>query len=220
MAASASERETLPSRAEDRALAARMCAGDERALNELVEQYSSPLYRFSLARLDGDSELASETVQTALAKAIARIDSYRGESSLLTWLCACCRNEILMLHRRRRTEPSRVELDEDVQPAAGSPTRRATDPESHLLRIEAARLVHTTLDLLPPRYAQALEWKYVEQLSVVEIADRLEVRPKAAESLLTRARDAFRAGYRSVAADTDPRALAASPAGRDREEES
>jgi RNA polymerase sigma-70 factor (ECF subfamily) len=194
--------------------------GDERAFHEIVERYSSPLYRFSLARLDGNRDLALETVQIAMAKAIARIDSYRGDSSLLTWLCACCRNEILMHHRRARAAPREVELADEIQPAVGSPTRSEPDPESKLLRRETSRLVHMTLDLLPQRYAQALEWKYVDQLSVDEIAARLAVGPKAAESLLTRARNAFRDAYRRVEADTDPKTIAASAAGIDREERS
>jgi RNA polymerase sigma-70 factor (ECF subfamily) len=187
---------------EDLALVARMLEGDDRALTELVERYSSPLFRFSLARLGGDRELARETVQTALTKALARLDTYRGESSLLTWLCACCRNEILMHLRRLRTAPVQVELGDDAQPAVGSPSRREPDPETNLLRLETSHLVHITLDLLPPRYARALEWKYVEQLPVDEIAARLGLRQKAAESLLTRARNAFRAGYHRVVSAT------------------
>jgi DNA-directed RNA polymerase specialized sigma24 family protein len=54
------------------------------------------------------------------------------------------------------------------------------------------------LDHLSPHYGeegQALEWKYLDGLSVKEIAARLRLAPKAAESLLTRARRAFRDGF-------------------------
>jgi RNA polymerase sigma-70 factor (ECF subfamily) len=186
--------------AADRELAARALDGDGRACTELIERHSSALYRFSLARLAGDRELARDTVQAAMTKALSRLETYRGDSSLFTWLCACCRNEILMHLRRSRSAPQQVELDEAAQPAVGSPVRREPDPETTLLRTESARRVHMTLDLLPPRYAQALEWKYVEQLPVLEIAQRLGVGPKAAESLLVRARNAFRASYEDVLA--------------------
>ena len=49
-----------------------------------------------------------------------------------------------------------------------------------------------TLDALPGRYGEALEWKYIDGLSVREIAARLELGEKATESLLTRARESFR----------------------------
>jgi RNA polymerase sigma-70 factor (ECF subfamily) len=199
-----------PLHAEDRALVERTLLGDERAFAELVERYSSPLYRFSLARAGGDRELARDTVQTAMTKAIAKLDGYRGESSLFTWLCACCRNEILMHRRRLASAPIRVELDDATQPAVGSPSGHDADPQARLLLDESRRLVHTTLDLLAPRYAQALEWKYVDRIPVNEIASRLGLRPKAAESLLTRARNAFRAAYEGLLADAsgeagDPR---------------
>jgi len=60
------------------------------------------------------------------------------------------------------------------------------------LREEIRRLVQVALDQLPRRYGDALEWKYIDGLSVREIAERLSVSAKAAESLLTRARVAFR----------------------------
>jgi len=45
---------------------------------------------------------------------------------------------------------------------------------------------------LPPVYGDLLEWKYVDGLSILELAERLGRSPKAIESLLTRAREAFR----------------------------
>jgi RNA polymerase sigma-70 factor (ECF subfamily) len=52
---------------------------------------------------------------------------------------------------------------------------------------------------LPRRYSDVLEWKYIQGLSVKEIATRLGVAPKAAESTLNRARSAFRDGFATVA---------------------
>ncbi len=54
------------------------------------------------------------------------------------------------------------------------------------------------LDQLPSHYGSALEWKYLEELSVKEIASRLKLSPKAAESTLTRAREAFRDGFTAL----------------------
>jgi RNA polymerase sigma-70 factor (ECF subfamily) len=183
---------------EDRELALRMLAGDGAAFEAFAERYSRALYRFAQARLGGDREATREVVQTAMCKALAKLDSYRGEASLFTWLCACCRNEMLMRFRSRRTAPAEVELADDVEPAIGFGPGGAGGPEVALLEREAARRVHLALDLLPAHYARALEWKYLEDLPVQEIAARLNLGPKAAESLLTRARSAFRAGYESL----------------------
>ncbi len=178
-------------RLEEKALVERMLAGDEAAMEEFADEYFPGLYRFALARLGYDTELTCEVVQTTVCKALAKLGTFRGEAPLLGWLCACCRNEIRMGFRSKKRQPKVVELEEDV----------ASDrdlPEGALARKEEVRHVHAALDLLPPRYARALEWKYVDRVSVKEIAERLRVGAKAAESLLTRARQAFREGYEQV----------------------
>ena len=73
------------------------------------------------------------------------------------------------------------------------------DPETEASRRELPRLVQVTLDHLPGRYGQVLEWKYIESVPIDEIAGRLGVSYKAAESLLTRARDAFRDAFAAAA---------------------
>lgn len=181
--------------AEDIELVAAMLAGEESAFATFGDRYVPALYRFALARVEGDSERAREAVQAALVKALSGLRGYRGEAALLTWLCACCRNEILMQIRSRRTAPVHVELVAETLPGAGTVSPPPADPEALLLRRETALQVHVALDLLPPRYALALEWKYVDRLAVEEIAGRLGVTAKAAESLLARARQAFRSTY-------------------------
>ena len=66
------------------------------------------------------------------------------------------------------------------------------EPEREVTQRNLRRLIQVALDHLPAHYGDVLEWKYVEGLSVVEIAAKLGVGSKAAESLLTRARRAFR----------------------------
>lgn len=188
---------------EDIELVTRMLAGDAAAFEDFGERYCRALYRFACSRLGGDRDLARDTVQAAFAKALAKLATYRGEASLLTWLCACWRNELLMHLRAQRSAPRPVELLDDVQPAAADWHGRP-DPEAVVLRDEKAQWVHAALDALPERYARALEWKYVHRLAVNEIAERLGTGPKAAESLLGRARQAFRSNYEALAADRGP----------------
>lgn len=180
----------------DLELVRRMLAGDGAALDVFADRYSRALYRFALARVEGDRELAREAVQSAMTKALSALHGYRGEASLLTWLCACCRNEILMVFRARRAAPVRVAIGGD----GGEPLHHPAlvdepDQEAAMLREDDAHLVHLVLDLLPPRHVRALELKYVERLPVREIAARLGVSEKATESLLTRARSGFRSTH-------------------------
>jgi RNA polymerase sigma-70 factor (ECF subfamily) len=183
-------------------LVGRMLAGDEEAFEMFGERFFKMLYRFVFARLR-DGDLTREIVQSAMAKALAKLATYRGEAALLTWLCSCCRNEILMYFRQRKTAPVGLELSDEMEADPGFHLQRPGDPgdpETALLKRERAGLVHMALDGLPERYARALEWKYLDCIPVNEIAWRLGVGPKAAESLLTRARQAFRTGYESLQA--------------------
>lgn len=182
--------------AAERRLVRRMCVGDEEAFDTFAATYLPGLYRFAAARLTRDLDLVPDLVQTAVAKAIDRLDRFRGDSALFTWLCACLKNEIASHYRRVSRRPVEVELDDAVQAVAEARDERAQpEAEERLLEIEAAELVHAALDAVPERYARALEWKYLEGLPVAEIASRLGSTPKAAESLLGRARVAFRDAY-------------------------
>jgi RNA polymerase sigma-70 factor (ECF subfamily) len=183
-------------RDDDRNLVRRLLAGDEAAFDEFAEHQVPALYRFARGRLRGDRELTQEIVQSTLCKALAGLSAFRGEAALLTWLCACCRNEIAAHFRRHRWLCREVDFDatEEVAPDALQVDRPA-GPERQLIRREAASLVHEALDALPPHYGRALEWKYIEGLSVREIAGRLELGLKAAESVLSRARRSFKTEY-------------------------
>ncbi len=187
----------------DRALARRILRGDEAAFRDVFDRYFPRLYRFALARLDGNSHEAKEVVQQTFCKAIEHLDAYRGEASLYAWLCQICRNNIMDSGRRKARESSHISLlEEDGEIRAVLDVLSAPDsdrPDRAALRSDLVRLIQATLDSLPNRYGDVLEWKYVDGMTVKEIAQRLGVGPKAAESLLTRSRGAFRSAVAAVA---------------------
>lgn len=188
-------------------LVRRLCAGDESAFDRFAAAYVPGLYRFAAARLTRELDLVPDLVQSALAKAIEGLDGFRGEAPLFTWLCACLKHEIASHYRRASRRPQPIALDAEVEASVTAALAGATpEAEERLLRCELSELVHAALDALPSRYARALEWKYLEALPVVEIADRLGVSPKAAESLLGRAREAFRDAYRRLDGPPPPAA--------------
>ena len=184
----------------------RLLSGDEDAFDQLFDDYAGGLFRFALTRVEGDENLAREVVQTTMMRAIEKIDTFRGEAALFSWLCSICRFEITAHFRRLNRSPAEVEWIEDapeIRAVLDALAAGAEGPEDRLRRREVARMVHLTLDHLPPRYGRALEWKYFEGLPVKEIADRLGVSPKAAESVMTRAREAFRTGFAAMSRRLD-----------------
>ncbi len=179
-----------------------MLAGEERAFTQFFEIYFPRVYRFALPRLRRNEDTAKDVVQTTLIKAMRKLADWRGDASLFTWLCQICRREIADHVRTQQRHSSKVVLIDDSDevraalenieaPAACDPLRRADGAE-------LKRLVHAVLDRLPNRYGEALELKYVEGHSVEEIGEKLGIGQTAAQSLLARARSAFREGLEAV----------------------
>lgn len=191
----------------DRALARRILEGDERAFRGLFDSFFPRLYRFALARLDGDHEAARDVVQQTFCKAIERLETYRGEAALYTWFCQICRNTLIDSRRALNREARTVVLLEDqpnLRAILEAFVAPATDqPDLGAWQQDVRRLVQATVDTLPDRYSEILELKYVDGLSVDDIARRLNVGAKAAESLLTRARNAFREAIMALAETPD-----------------
>ncbi len=189
----------MPIYFEDKKLVKRLLAGDERAFSQFFDENFSRLYRFALTRLSQDPESTREVVQMALTKALRNIHTYRGESALFSWLCVICRNELVDWMRRNARYRETIVLTEDypgirdVVESLDAPIE--SDPNKQYQRYEASRLIQVALDKLPPKYGDALEWKYIEGYSVKEIATRMHLSHEAAQSLLARAKRAFKEIY-------------------------
>src|SRR5262245_26434812 len=182
----------------DQDLVRRLSAGAESAFEEFFAEYFPRVYRFARVRLGGDDDAAEEVAQMTLIRALAKIGTYRGEAPLFTWLCSFCRHEIVTWLERTGKEARLRAADDPADTRAvldAIAVLSGDDPERDYERHELSRLVHATLDHLPGKHGQALVWKYIESTPVEEIGRRLGLGYKAAESLLTRARQAFRDGF-------------------------
>jgi RNA polymerase sigma-70 factor (ECF subfamily) len=187
--------------ADDQKLIRRMLAGDEQAFEAFFDAYFARVYRFALPRLNGDVEATQEVVQFALTKAMRKIAEFRGDSGLFTWICQICRHEVVD-HIRTQRRSRHIVLIDDL-PELRLAIESVEAPEDYDLvrnygRDEVGRLVRAVLDRLPASYGDALEWKYIEGHSVAVIGERLWIGTTAAQSLLARARIAFREALEKV----------------------
>ena len=179
----------------DRRLVRAILKGDERALQSFVDDYFPKLYRYARHRLPDEADV-EEVVQAVLAQAARRLETYRGEATLLTWLVQICRHEVSRQLGKigKQRDMMQPFLNDDllrsvVESLAADP---ADDPEQQARRSELITLVQFALDQLPEHYARALELKYVEGFNSQEIAARMQTSDQATQSLLARARRAFR----------------------------
>ncbi len=191
----------------DITLAQKILAGDEAAVRQLFDGCFPPLYRFAVARLNYDADQAEDVVQATFCTALSKLHTYRGEAAILTWLFTLCRHELSAHYRRRGAAPVAALLEDnpEVRAAIESLGGAGESADETMERGEIVRLVHSILDRLPSHYGRALEWKYLEGIPVREIAARIGSSEKAAESMLTRARDAFRDAFEAARHAPRPR---------------
>jgi RNA polymerase sigma-70 factor (ECF subfamily) len=163
-------------------------------MHVFYDEYFPKLYRYAARRMKSPHDI-DEVVQAALTAAARRIETYRGESTLLTWLIQICRHEVSKHYKfAMRTEEAIAFLDDDMLRAAVESLEAPAldEPESAAHRAELIGRVQMALDQLPARYSDALELKYLEGFSSKEIANHLGIGDDAVQSLLARARRAFR----------------------------
>lgn len=174
-----------------------MLFGNEMSFKTFFDDMFPRLYRFVLVRVNGLESTAEEIAQATLCAVVQKLSSYRGEASLFTWICTFARHEIS--HHMKKHGRASVSLTEDSpEIRAALESLASTAPDAELEQNELSRLVYVALDHLNPKYREVLTWKYLDGLSVNEIAMRLEAGPKSVESTLTRARNSFRDGFSSL----------------------
>jgi RNA polymerase sigma-70 factor, ECF subfamily len=189
----------------DSAWRARALAGDTAAVTALADAALGPLFRFCLYRVGRDRHLCEEVVQETLVWAIRNLRDYnplRSSGNIFSWLTGIARNQIhKALSRQWGTASLEGLWDAIDQQLLAVYARLDSDPfdDDLLSRQETAEMVNMTMSQLPEHYRQALEAKYVQGRSVREIAAVGEISEKAVESMLTRARAAFRGTFLALA---------------------
>ncbi len=176
----------------------RILGGEPSAWEELYEDCFDSLW-IAVARKVGNhpsqiEDVVQETWLVAVRR-IRRFDPERG--SFRGWVHGIADLVAKNAGRRFLRDRKAERPLNDVGPRAAAP----------LVDRDAAELLEASFASLPARYRTVLRDKYVDELSVTEIATRRGATPKAIESLLSRARSAFREVYRVFAAPPDERGL-------------
>ena len=138
----------------------RIRTGDEQAMAQLYDRYSSIVYSVAL-RVLGDTGGAEDVVQDVfmqLWRNPAAFDSSRG--SLPAWLAVIARNRAIDAIRKRRPEDDIAETIVSVEPDLAGETERA----------RAIEKVRGTLGAMPAPQRDALEMAFFEGLTHSEIA--------------------------------------------------
>ncbi len=167
----------------DRATVDLLRAGDETAWRQICEDFGAPLYRYCYWLAGADAAAAEDLRQETLLGAVSGIAAYRAEVPLFAWLSGIARHKASDARRRSWRD---MPLDE-----AGDAPALEPSPEAGVFSSEVNAQVVDALWSLPRDYRIALLARYVDEESVESVAARLSRSYKAAESVLSRARQAF-----------------------------
>ena len=185
--------------ARDRADMERLAAGQDGALDDLMERHAAPLFHF-LCRMLASEDDANDLAQETFVRVYRSRDSYRSNGKFSTWLYTIAAN-LARNHFRWRSRHPNVSLEAGAGEAEQSlgETIPATGPapNEQLFAGERAGAVRVAVGELPDEMREAIvlcEW---EELGVAEAATILETTPKAVESRLYRARQILRERLKS-----------------------
>ena len=173
-------------------LAERLRQGDSGAMEEVVRTYFDRLYSLVFHQVDRNQAAAEDITQEIFLSAVKSAKSFRGRSKLYTWLCAIAHHKIADFYRRKKREVKRATgtaatvIDPDQIPDNELLAPNVIESE------EIRQMIEQALSRVPPDYREVLLLKYVEGMSVVEIAIIMRRSAKAVEGLLTRARKLLR----------------------------
>jgi RNA polymerase sigma-70 factor (ECF subfamily) len=182
-----------PAESSDTELVRRALARDEAAVRAIMQANNRRLYRLARGILRNDSE-AEDVVQEAYVRAFTHLESFRGDSSLSTWLSRITMNEAL--GRLRRQRPA-VEIDSLPQGALEAqiiqfPLAASDDPEKSMAQREIQRVVEHAIDELPEAFRLVFITRVIEGMNVEETAEILSLKPETVKSRLHRARTMLR----------------------------
>ena len=158
-------------------------AGAPAAVRWLLDDVAPIVHGFLWARVAGDRVVAEDLLQETLLAAVASASGFRGDAAVSTWMCGIARH-LLARHweAERRSDLTQSRL-RAVTPAAPE------EPEQELLRRDE---VAQALGRLAALHRQVLLLKYLDGLSVQEIAAEVGRSRVQVQSLLQRARDGLR----------------------------
>ena len=184
-------------RTQDRELLRRLRAGDDSAVHELAETYGSRIFQLSMRYMKNRQD-AEEVTQDVLMKVYRKIDKFRGDSALSSWIYRITFNTAMSRLRTNRAaraaeqERDRAESAEAALGGRAAISRQPADwsrlPDEELLRTQLREAVAMAISELPEIYRAPIVLRDIQGLSTEEASSRLHVKDQTLKSRLHRGR--------------------------------
>lgn len=189
-------RNPMAADASDLELALRAASGDEMAFEAIMRRHNRLLFRTARAILKSDTD-AEDVVQQAYLQAWQALGDFRADAKLSTWLVRIVVNEALGQLRRRQLKL--VPLEAVMVSTAQMDANWQQDdmdrsPDRAAMRSELRRIMEARIDLLPDDFRRVFMLRGVEEMSVEEVSQILEIPEATVRTRFFRARSMLREG--------------------------
>lgn len=179
---------------DDQVLVRRLCAAEDAAYEELLQRFEHPIYNL-VCRLTDHPEDGADLTQEVFLKVFRSVGSFRGQSSLKTWIYRIAVNESRNHRRsflRHRKQEVHLEVTEESQGLADWVVDPGPSPFEIALDHEAEQLIELALTEMNPSFRAALVLRDIEGLAYDEIAEILEISLGTVKSRILRGREALK----------------------------
>ena len=171
---------------DDAILIPKILARDRRALLLFYHRYAPKMSRFIAGKVGNPAD-AEEILQDTLFAFLEAIRDFQGKSNIQTFLFSICHHKVIDYYRRKKIKHAVF----SQMPQLEVLISQLSGPEEQLDAVLVKEKIQAVLGRLLPRHRQLLILKYLDGLSVAEIAKQLTLSFKSVESQLFRARKAF-----------------------------
>lgn len=194
--------EALGSTASEAELVAAAARGSGRAFEIIMRRHNQLLFRTARSILRSDTE-AEDAVQEGYLRAWRALGGFRAEAKLSTWLVRIVTNEALGRLRRKHAQvipldAAMISPDPDTQAALTADAEM--QPEGFAMRDEIRKILEARIDQLPDAYRTVFMLRGVQEMSVEEVAQALQIPEATVRTRFFRARSLMR---ESLASDID-----------------
>jgi RNA polymerase sigma-70 factor (ECF subfamily) len=175
---------------------------DYQAFEAVMRRHNGRLFRIARAILKHEAD-AEDALQDAYLEAYRHLDDFRAEAELTTWLTRIVVNQSLMRLRRQKRDGPVIPFHQDgsgTRPQVEVRDDKSESPSAAVLRTEMRRILERRIDELPAAYRAVFVMREIEDMSVEETAQCLEIPPATVRTRLFRARALLRA---SLSRDVD-----------------
>lgn len=175
---------------DDKKIVFQILAGNKRALRYFYNAYKPRLYSFIKSKIADEAD-AEEILQDTLLATIEALRDFSFRSRLFTFIFSIANHKVIDFYRRKKIKTVVFSRLPDVEPLVST----LFGPEESLDEELLKQKIKLAFGSITPKYRQILKLKYIYGFSVTEIAEKLSISFKSAESQLFRARQAFALAY-------------------------